>query len=365
MTDEYVKLLTSVNGDRPTRAVRTLGAKDTFRLSLGRRDGISTVLYEITHYPPGFACPYGWQEGGGGVYYCIRDDGLPAPEINLGIAPWGKYVFRATGNGGYRDGILHNWPYDGTSMVDQTAVQVLSPTFGFESFADNEGTLCDDGGQAAILDRNFRKLEGHEFGGDAQLVSQSTVQPLSFGLIANTQWSNTEAPHTNGSNPGATEWQLMYLPVETVISKVLWASYYGNLANGPWYGGGPFAPGSIQCGIYDTDVDGSYAPNGMRIPGSLLYSSNSYSPSGEEYIGELTFTPAIVLPQGLYYLAFATSALYHYVLRCGYVASSTHLGGIPSPQFFKDDDVVMPATVSSYSDLSTSQGRAIWLYPMG
>jgi hypothetical protein len=347
MTDEYVKLLTSVNGDRPTRAVRTLGAKDTFRLSLGRRDGISTVLYEITHYPPGFACPYGWQEGGGGVYYCIRDDGLPAPEINLGIAPWGKYVFRATGNGGYRDGVLHNWPYDGTSMVDQTAVQVLSPTFGFESFADNEGSLCDDGGQAAILDRNFRKLEGYSFGGGSTTILNAPP------LLSTIGWYNTWNT-CSSSVSNNTCFNLMYLKDPATIRRVSYATYAYNYANYPFNGG------AVQLGIYNMQINESWSPNGKGWPYQRVGQTALYTPQQWEVIVTLDFTSPVELDPGFYWIALCSSAQYYYILVQSSSGGSTQLGYLQLDQRLSCEDDFLPATFD-YSSYTSGDSQRMWL----
>jgi hypothetical protein len=137
-TTPYVKILASVNGGANQSGGITIVDGDTVDLTLEDTTGITYCLWEIWDYPTGMSTPSGWTADATAerFYYA----GISPPQLDFTGVPWGKFLLRATGNNGIKNGASYVLPADGTTMRDEsTALRILSGS-GFDDIASGETT---------------------------------------------------------------------------------------------------------------------------------------------------------------------------------------------------------------------------------
>ena len=96
MIAPYAKVLASINSGADDTGAVTAATGDTLDLSLESSDAVSICRWEIYGYPPAFTEPTGWEtDDSTGAFYFL---GLVPDQVTLD--EWGKYMIRATINGG-------------------------------------------------------------------------------------------------------------------------------------------------------------------------------------------------------------------------------------------------------------------------
>lgn len=123
------------------------------RLSPQTTSGVWAVQWDIYEAPPAATCPSGWTDNGDGTFGFLAgaSTSLMPPVIALTGKPWGKWLLRATANGGVLGGVV-----DLAATRDEaTAWSVESPG-GTEDVAALEGTQFNPNGVIAIIKEAFR-----------------------------------------------------------------------------------------------------------------------------------------------------------------------------------------------------------------
>lgn len=123
------------------------------RLNPQTTNGIWSVRWDIYEAPPSATCPAGWTDNGDGTFYFIAGaaTSLMPPLIALTGTPWGKWLLRATANGGVIGGVV-----DLAAAVDEaTAWSVESPG-GTEDVAALEGTQFNANGALGVIKEALR-----------------------------------------------------------------------------------------------------------------------------------------------------------------------------------------------------------------
>ena len=191
----YALAQVSVNGAAPVRPAvgPVVVYTDTIQLSGVSSVGWTSQRWEITDYPPGWACPAGWHTDEEGVYYSI-DVTPPLFTMPDVAVMWGKWMVRLRVN----EGVVNN-SADQRYIDEGLMLEIVSPK-GLHDLGAFESKQCDPrAGWAGHHKLNLRTIEegmgGGTFSGNAtslQNVPVSASAPASGSVLfsANgTAWS--------------------------------------------------------------------------------------------------------------------------------------------------------------------------------
>lgn len=152
MATPFVRVLTSLAGGTPTLGARTVAGGQSVQLSLQTSETVKTVLWEILAGEPDWVAGAGWTSNGGRGFFCLTVGNALPPTFLLPSSPhWGKWLLRATVNGG-----LIGKVYDRRLIDSSASLNILGP-LGIIDVAPFETTQFGGaGGWADQLQRTLR-----------------------------------------------------------------------------------------------------------------------------------------------------------------------------------------------------------------
>lgn len=183
---------------------------------------VTSVLWEIYSYPPGWSAPSGWTAAASGrAYQYVAASAAAPPSFTLPASgTWGKWLFRATLNNALRNGV-----YDPTLIDKTAAVKIVGP-YGLEDVAPfEEGQFSADAWWADALQKTLRTIGSNlgGGGGGGGGVALGTGTPADVGS-AGAQGSATTAAPFNHVHRGVAQL--------AASSPITVSAAYGNVTVG-------------------------------------------------------------------------------------------------------------------------------------
>lgn len=213
-TTPYAAVQVSLNGGANVTGYQAVSAAETVQLSGVNTTDWTTAYWNIYGFPPGWACPSGWQTAADGSYYYSGTQASPnPPEFTLpSSATWGKWGVSLTVNGGVNgQGVANPVQMTDTSLM----LDMVSPVLGLHDLMPFEGSQSGGLLREWVYDvqRNLRLLDQQAAAASAvgtpmrltfsssskQIVQSGVTQPVSmntsggaFAAIAPTMTSSND-----------------------------------------------------------------------------------------------------------------------------------------------------------------------------